>query len=198
MENLLCPYIEQQRLRWDLKEWALLPDWLTELIATRLHGKRITIERLGYGDLTPSTVNCDPTIWALYSELNTDSIHAAYNYDRIVTASKPGGEAAFALIYHSTGSQQLDEDGTPQAQLLIAGYLHPSTLTVGTVRKDRLPNEAQDPRLATVLSLSKLLQLQEPTAAQIAAIPTLLTNIARGSSPQDCVALLKIDVLPES
>ncbi|MDR1332957.1 MAG: hypothetical protein LBJ69_00940 [Holosporales bacterium] len=191
IENLLCPYIEQQRLRWDLKEWALLPDWLTELIATRLHGKRITIERHGRAITTPFENN-GKFRWLLYAEVSSSN-----NFDRLIAVSKSDWVIAYAAAYVQEGTGNTWEVDSAKAQFVLAAHLRGiSTMQVGTVA-DRCHSVANsDTKLKTLLDTFSIIKNgSDPTTNCVTDLPTLCINyndnLAMGR------ALLKIDVLPE-
>jgi hypothetical protein len=195
IENLLCPFVEQQRLRWDLKEWAMLPGWLVEIATARLYGKRVITERYGNGELQSSAANYGSTIWVLYAERDPNARQAT-TYNRTIAASGYSGEATCAVTYHSTGEDRYYTILPGGVQLMMASFLHPLTLVAGTVYSGRLGSESQDARLQTVLNTCPdVVHVSDLTAAKIAAIPTLLTKGSKALNLLD-VALLKIDVIP--
>ncbi|MDR1333421.1 MAG: hypothetical protein LBJ69_03400 [Holosporales bacterium] len=190
IENLLCPYIEQQRLRWDLKEWAQLPDWMVETIATTLCGKRIAIER--YGDRSiPRDEPYSKMRWTLYAELTYTPT------DRIVCISCIDWEAAYAIGYGRTLAGNICELGTPRTNLIMTFYLkYAYTLHVGMTKDvDTLP-DADDELVAALNVRSGFIPQTDPTPDRTARIPKQYAYYKK--NPTLGPAFLKIDVLPES
>jgi hypothetical protein len=181
IENLLCPHINHQRLIWELRGWALIPEWLTQITAMNLLGKRISVERYGNGWIT--TVDNNHR-WTLYCKLNP-------TYKQLMAISHTDMEAAYVHLQSSYSTTYRFQDEVRKYIHEFAKYA--SEMHIGT-NTDAQESGDTDQTLADDIAFFLPAQTDGLTAARIAKIPTRCENYK--SYTKDG-AFLRIEVLPE-